>query len=158
MPGMRGPSRDSALGSGFPNSCTILKRSFSSSCRRIISSKARNCSCSACCCFIKATRFLSSSNCCCKAKFRASSSSFSFCKTKYTKGHQQTRRTSANITPLELQLPACLETLSNHRPSLNGLQRLTNKMYFLHRSALLSENQPDQSSKLLPHPGCCVGT
>lgn len=152
MPGMRGPSRDSGLGSGLPNSCTILKRSFSSSCRRIISSKARNCSCSACCCFIKATRFLSSSNCCCKAKLRASSSSFSFCKKKCTEGHQQTQRTSANITPSELQLSTCLQTLGNHRPSLKGLQKLTNKTYFL-----LSENQPDQGSKLLPHPCPYVG-
>lgn len=86
---MRGPSTDWGLGSGFPNSCTILRRSFSSSCRRIISSKAWNCSCSACCCFIRATRVFSSSSCCCKAKGCANYSSASCCEEKNTQGQEQ---------------------------------------------------------------------
>lgn len=84
---MRGPSTDS--GSGFPNSRTILSRSFSSSCCRIISSKAWNCSCSACCCFIRATRVFSSSSCCCKTKVCANYSSSSCCKEEHAQGQEQ---------------------------------------------------------------------
>lgn len=98
---MRGPSID--CGSGFPNSCAILRRSFSSSCRRIISSKAWNCSCSACCCFIRATRVFSSSSCCCKAKVCANYSSSSCSKKEHAQGQEQrgVHQPRQNTKPLQ---------------------------------------------------------
>lgn len=75
-PGIKGPSK--RPGVAVPNCCTTLRRSFSSSWRLIMSSKAWNCSCSACCCFMRATLCLSSSSCCCRAKVWANSSSCFF--------------------------------------------------------------------------------
>lgn len=68
------------LGSAFPNSCTIFRRSFSSSWFRIISSKAWNWSCSTCCCFCCVTLCLSFSSSCWMAMFRANSSASFFYK------------------------------------------------------------------------------
>lgn len=114
-PGSRGPSRP---GSTFPNSCTIFRRSFSSSWFRIISSNAWNCSCSNCCCFCCATLCLSFSSSCWMAMFRASSSASLFYKertgvkptfylqvTSHLRGTKLcSRNSSANTLP-KLMLP-----------------------------------------------------
>lgn len=76
MPGMSGASGEGRT--GVVNSKSTRWRSFSSSLRRIISSKALNCSCSRCRRCISATRSRSASSACCRdcSCARACSSTF----------------------------------------------------------------------------------
>lgn len=76
MPGMRGASGEGVT--GVLNSRSTRWRSFSSSWRRIISSKALNCSCSRCRRCISATRSRSTSSARCLdcSRSKASSSAF----------------------------------------------------------------------------------
>lgn len=77
MPGMRGVSGEGVA--GVANSRSTRWRSFSSSWRRIISSKALNCSCSRCRRCISATRSRSASSARCLDCSRAKASSSAFC-------------------------------------------------------------------------------
>lgn len=77
MPGMSGASGEGVA--GLANSRSTRWRSFSSSWRRIISSKALNCSCSRCRRCISATRSLSASSARCLDCSRAKASSSAFC-------------------------------------------------------------------------------
>lgn len=76
MPGIRGASGEGA--EGVANSRSTRWRSFSSSCRRIISSKALNCSCSRCRRCISATRSRSASSARCRDCTCAMASSSAF--------------------------------------------------------------------------------
>lgn len=78
MPGMSGASGEGVA--GLANSRSTRWRSFSSSWRWIISSKALNCSCSRCRRCISATRSLSASSALCLDCSLAKASSSALCK------------------------------------------------------------------------------